>query len=89
MPGADIAQYGIAIFAVAILGYVFVKVFAQQPQNKVELTKVIENNTIAIQELMKLIREMQIEITKEQMKLDEMLDIMRHTKRKGKDEQIF
>jgi len=86
MPGADIAQYGIAIFAVAILGYVFVKVFAQQPQNKVELTKVIENNTIAIQELMKLIREMQIEITKEQMKLDEMLDIMRHTKRKGKDE---
>jgi len=86
MPGADIAQYGIAIFAVAILGYVFIKVFAQQPQNKVELTKVIENNTIAIQELMKLIREMQIEITKEQMKLDEMLDIMRHTKRKGKDE---
>ncbi len=86
MPGADIAQYGIAIFAVAVLGYVFVKVFAQQPQNKVELAKVIENNTIAIQELMKLIREMQIEITKEQMKLDEMLDIMRHTKRKEKDE---
>ena len=86
MPGAEIAQYGIAIFAVATMGYVFVKVFTgtqTKSKDTDKLMQVIENNTAAIQELLSLIREMQIEITKEQMKLDELVDITRNTLKRG------
>jgi len=86
VPGAEIAQYGIAIFAVATMGYVFIKVFAEtqtKSKDTDKLMQVIENNTAAIQELLSLIREMQIEITKEQMKLDELVDITRNTLKRG------
>lgn len=80
MPGAEIAQYGIAIFAVAMMGYVLVKIFtAQKNGNKAgnELVQVIQNNTAAMKELVDLIHELRIEIAKEQTKLDELVDLAR------------
>lgn len=80
MPGAEIAQYGIVIYAVAMLGYVLVKVFtAQKNGNKAgnELVQVIQNNTAAMKELIDLIHELRIEIAKEQTKLDELVDLAR------------
>jgi len=83
MPGAEIAQYGIAIFAVATMGYVLVKIFtAQKNGNKAgdELVQVIQNNTAAMKELVGLIHELRIEIAKEQTKLDELVDLARRRK---------
>ena len=83
MPGAEIAQYGIAIFAVAMMGYVLVKIFASQKNSakeNAEIIQVIQNNTAAMKELVALIHELQVEIAKEQTKLDELLDTARRRK---------
>lgn len=83
MPGAEIAQYGIAIFAVAMMGYVLVKIFTSQKNSaneNAEIIQVIQNNTAAMKELVGLIHELRIEIAKEQMKLDELLDAARRRK---------
>jgi len=90
MPGADIAEYGLAIFAVAMLGYVLVKVLVQPKNDKNvgipnELVQVIENNTAVMRELMDVIRELQVEIAKQQVKLDEILDAARHVRRRPDD----
>jgi len=83
MPGAEIAQYGIAIFAVAMMGYVLVKIFTAQKNSankNAEIIQVIQNNTAAMKELVALIHELQVEIAKEQTKLDELLDTARRRK---------
>ena len=83
MPGAEIAQYGIAIFAVAMMGYVLVKIFTSQKNSaneNAEIIQVIQNNTAAMKELVALIHELQVEIAKEQTKLDELLDTARRQK---------
>ncbi len=83
MPGAEIAQYGIAIFAVATMGYVLVKIFTEQKNGDKagnELVQVIQNNTAAMKELVDLIHELRIEIAKEQTKLDELVDLARRQK---------
>lgn len=83
MPGAEIAQYGIAIFAVAMMGYVLVKISTSQKNSaneNAEIIQVIQNNTAAMKELVALIHELQVEIAKEQMKLDELLDTARRRK---------
>lgn len=83
MPGAEIAQYGIAIFAVAMMGYVLVKIFTAQKNSaneNAEIIQVIQNNTAAMKELVALIHEIQVEIAKEQTKLDELLDTARRQK---------
>jgi len=86
MPDASIAEYGLAIFAVAMLGYVLVKVLAQPKSERneavpKELVQVIENNTAVMRELMDVIRELQVEMAKQQVKLDEILDVARHVRR--------
>ena len=83
MPGAEIAQYGIAIFAVAMMGYVLVKIFTSQKNStneNAEIIQVIQNNKAAMKELVALIHELRVEIAKEQMKLDELLDAARRRK---------
>ena len=91
MPDASIAEYGLAIFAVAMLGYVLVKVLVQPKSERneavpKEFVQVIENNTAVMRELMDVIRELQVEIAKQQVKLDEILDAARHVRR-GPDDR--
>lgn len=90
MPDASIAEYGLAIFAVAVLGYVLVKVLVQPKSERneavpKEFVQVIENNTAVMRELMDVIRELQVEIAKQQVKLDEILDAARHVRRRPDD----
>jgi len=90
MPDANIAEYGLAIFAVAMLGYVLVKVLVQPNGKKnvgtsQELVRVIENNTAVMRELMDVIRELQVEMARQQVKLDEILDAARHVRRRPDD----
>jgi len=90
MPDASIAEYGLAIFAIAMLGYVLVKVLVQPKDDKnvgtpKELMQVIENNTAVMRELMDVIRELQVEMAKQQVKLDEILDAARHVRRRPDD----
>lgn len=90
MPDASIAEYGLAIFAVAVLGYVLVKVLVQPKSERneavpKEFVQVIENNTAVMRELMDVIRELQVEMAKQQVKLDEILDAARHVRRRPDD----
>lgn len=90
MPDASIAEYGLAIFAIAMLGYVLVKVLVQPKDDKnvgtsQELVQVIENNTAVMRELMDVIRELQVEMARQQVKLDEILDVARHVRRRPDD----
>ena len=74
MPGAEIAQYGIAIFAIAILGYVFVKIIGNpKPDNSKELVAVIENNTKALRELMAVLHQIEVQMVRQETKIDELL----------------
>lgn len=90
MPDASIAEYGLAIFAVAMLGYVLVKVLTQPKSERneavpKEFVQVIENNTAVMRELMDVIRELQVEMAKQQVKLDEIVDAARHVRRRPDD----
>jgi len=90
MPDASIAEYGLAIFAVAMLGYVLVKVLVQPKSERneavpKEFVQVIENNTAVMRELMDVIRELQVEMAKQQVKLDEIVDAARHVRRRPDD----
>jgi len=90
MPDASIAEYGLAMFAVAMLGYVLVKVLVQPKSERneavpKEFVQVIENNTAVMRELMDVIRELQIEMAKQQVKLDEILDAARQVRRRPDD----
>ena len=73
MPGAEIAQYGVAIFAIAMLGYVFVKIGAPKSDNSKELASVIENNTKALKELMAVLHQIEIQMARQETKIDELL----------------
>ena len=74
MPGAEIAQYGIAIFSIAILGYVFVKIIGNpKPDNSKELVAVIENNTKALRELMAVLHQIEVQMARQETKIDELL----------------
>jgi len=74
MPGAEIAQYGIAIFAIAILGYVFVKIIGTpKPDNSRELLAVIDNNTKALRELMAVLHQIEVQMARQETKIDELL----------------
>jgi len=75
VPGAEIAQYGIAIFAIAMLGYVFVKIIgAPKPaDNSKELALVIENNTKALRELMTVLHQIEVQMARQETKIDELL----------------
>jgi len=74
MPGAEIAQYGVAIFAIAMLGYVFVKIIGTpKPDNSKELVAVIENNTKALRELMAVLHQIEVQMARQETKIDELL----------------
>lgn len=69
MPGAELAQYGIATFALAGVFYFIAQIMKQKSNN--ELAEVIQNNTKAIEQLTTLI---QVSLARQDQKLDELLE---------------
>lgn len=89
MPGVEIAQYGIAVFALAGVFYLGGQFFrwmeARKPaqatpeNNKVidvlnDNNEVIKNNTRALENLSGLIQMLQINMTRQEAKIDELLE---------------
>lgn len=76
MPGAEIAQYGLATFAVAGLVYI-VSQFLKQRNNH-SIVTVIENNTEALRQVTQAIQNMQVSQARYEAKIDELLERARH-----------
>jgi len=72
LPGAEIAQYGIGFFAVAGLIFVVTRFFDVKSNN--QITNVIENNTKAMEQLVQLVQSLQINMTRQEAKIDELLE---------------
>lgn len=69
VPGPDIAQYGLAVFAVAGLVYLVDRWIKQKGDN--DLAEVVQNNTRALEQLTTLI---QVAMTRQEAKIDELLE---------------
>jgi len=78
VPGAEIAQYGVATFAVAGIVYI-VNLFVKQKNeaNISNISKVIENNTKAVEQLVTFL---QVALTRQEQKIDELLERARSPK---------
>ncbi|MDI3548111.1 MAG: hypothetical protein PWR10_1763 [Halanaerobiales bacterium] len=72
MPTAEIAQYGIATFAVA--GIIYVVGQALKQRNDQNMTAVIENNTKALEQVATAIQAMQVAMARQEAKIDELLE---------------
>ncbi|RKL63003.1 hypothetical protein DXT63_08385 [Thermoanaerobacteraceae bacterium SP2] len=72
MPGAELAQYGLATFAVAGLLYI-VSLFVGKKKDN-ELSEVIENNTKALNSLANVIQSIQLSLVRQEQKIDELLE---------------
>lgn len=86
MPGESIAEYGIAFFAVAGLVYLFAQMINlwTKKRDKTEImttvdavTKVIKNNTEALNRLENMI---EVTLTRQETKLDELVAYARRDK---------
>lgn len=79
MPGAELADYGIAFFTIAVLAYVLVQIFVNMNAKRNhetslnEIMKVIDNNTKALNELIRLIHKLETTLTRQEAKIDELL----------------
>lgn len=73
MPGAELAQYGIATFALAGVFYFTYLFIRQRNGNNLEtrLMEVIQNNTEAIEKLTTCV---QVMLTRQETKIDELLE---------------
>jgi len=72
MPGAEIAQYGIGFFAVAGLLYVVTKFLDKKRDTRI--TEVIENNTKALEHITSVVQAIQLSLTRQEAKIDELLE---------------
>jgi len=72
MPGAEIAQYGIGFFAVAGLLYVVTKFLDKKKD--AGITEVIKNNTKALEQVTSVVQAIQLSLTRQEAKIDELLD---------------
>ena len=72
MPGAEIAQYGIATFAIAGLVFVVSKIFDKKQNNN--LAEVIKNNTKALEQITSVVQVIQLSLTRQEAKIDELLE---------------
>ena len=69
MPGPEIAQYGLAMFAVAGLIFLVDRWIRQKEDN--DLAEVVQNNTRALEQLTTLI---QVALASQEAKIDELLE---------------
>lgn len=79
MPGADIAQYGIAFFTVACLVFVVVRYLDGKKDSVLKeavessLKEVIENNTKALEQIIPVVQAVQLSLTRLEANVDELL----------------
>lgn len=69
MPGTELAQYGIATFAIAGVFYFVSLMLKQRAENN--LAEVIQNNTRALEQLTTVV---QVTLARQEAKLDELLE---------------
>lgn len=72
VPGAELAQLGVAGFAVGVLGYVLGKWL--DTRNGKELSEVIQNNTKALEQVTTVVQAIQLSLTRQEAKIDELLE---------------
>jgi len=68
----ELAQYGIATFAVAGLIYIMSKFFDKKQNN--DLAEVIKNNTKALEQVTSVTQAIQLSLTRQDAKIDELLE---------------
>lgn len=72
MPGPELAQYGIATFAVAGLIFLMDRWIKQRGNN--DLAEVIKNNTKALEQITSVVQAIQLSLTRQEAKIDELLE---------------
>jgi len=72
LPGPELAQYGIATFAVAGLIFIVARFFDNK--SKSELAEVIENNTKALEQVTAVVQAIQLSLIRQEAKIDELLE---------------
>jgi len=72
MPGPELAQYGIGFFAVAGLLYIVTKFLDKKKD--AGITEVIKNNTKALEQVTSVVQAIQLSLTRQEAKIDELLD---------------
>ncbi len=72
LPDLELAQYGIAMFAVA--GLIFIATHFIDNRSKSELAEVIKNNTKALEQVTSVVQAIQLSLTRQEAKIDELLE---------------
>lgn len=72
MPGPELAQYGIAFFAVAGLVYIISRWLERR--DEINLAEVVQNNTKALEQVTVVVQAIQISLTRQEAKIDELLE---------------
>lgn len=72
MPGPELAQYGIAFFAVAGLIYIIGRWIERR--DEINLVEVVQNNTKALEQMTAAVQAIQISLTRQEAKIDELLE---------------
>ncbi|WP_041537712.1 hypothetical protein [Carboxydothermus hydrogenoformans] len=69
---ADVAQYGIAFFTVAGLIYIISRWMDRK--DEVNLVEVVQNNTKALEQVTAVVQAIQLSLTRQEAKIDELLE---------------
>ena len=69
---AELAQYGIAVFAVG--GLIFIINRWMEKRDEVNLVEVVENNTKALEQVTAVVQAIQLSLTRQEQKIDELLE---------------
>lgn len=72
MPGPELAQYGIALFAVAGLIYIVGRWIERGYE--INLVEVVQNNTKALEQVTAVLQTIQISLARKEAKIDELLE---------------
>ncbi len=72
MPGPELAQYGIGFFAVGGLIYIVTRFLDRRKSTGI--TEVIKNNTKALEQVASVVQAIQLSLTRQEAKIDELLE---------------
>jgi len=72
LPGTELAQYGIATFALAGVFYFASQILKQK--NDSGIAEVIKNNTKAMEQVTEVVQAIQLSLAKQEAKIDELLE---------------
>lgn len=72
MPGAELAQYGLATFTVAGLIFLVDRWIKQKGES--DLAEVVQNNTKALEKMSAVVQAIQLSLARQEAKIDELLE---------------